>query len=420
MNIAAIRKFLLTKRGLRLVLAVKVAELPLRSVVRRGVRRINRDPSLCVFGADVDRFGDNSAYVYVQLAQQSNLLRCVWITGSTPLRDRLRAAGFEAEKRWSRRGILLCVRAGSYVVSSYASDVNRWFAEGATLVNLWHGVPLKKIERDIDSGPLRLLFLDRQPMKAAFSDQLRPPDLLLAPSAFIAERCFTSAFAIPLERCLPLGYPRTDHFFSPPLEPPHELLVSDVQRWHGLRKQERVVGYFPTWRDQRREGLPGGLDLDRLGSALDAIGAHLVYKSHFNVTTPAPVPGITILDAEDDADAYLPLCDVLVTDYSSLAFDFMLLQRPIVYFVPDIDEYASFRGFYFPPEEMMPGPLVRDPRDLPGAIETALVSEPDTRLATVRDLVWGDYAGHATERLGEILSRRLAAHGAYGARAATL
>ena len=152
----------MSKRGLRLVLAVKLAELPLRSVVRRGVRRINRDPSLCVFGADADRFGDNSAYVYVQLAQQSNLLRCVWITGSTALRDRLRAAGFEAEKRWSRRGILLCVRAGSYVVSSYASDVNRWFADGATLVNLWHGVPLKKIERDIDSGPLRLLFLDRQ------------------------------------------------------------------------------------------------------------------------------------------------------------------------------------------------------------------------------------------------------------------
>jgi CDP-glycerol glycerophosphotransferase len=97
----------------------------------------------------------------------------------------------------------LCVRAGSFVVSSYASDVNRWLGEGATLVNLWHGVPLKKIERDIDSGPLRLVYEDRQPMKAAFSDQMRPPDLLLSPSAFIAEQCFTSAFAIPLERCLP-------------------------------------------------------------------------------------------------------------------------------------------------------------------------------------------------------------------------
>ena len=222
-------------------------------------------------------------------------------------------------------------RAGSYVVSSLRLRRQSMVCRRRYARQPLARVPSKKIERDIDSGPVRLLYLDRQPMKAAFSDQLRPPDLLLAPSAFIAERCFTSAFATPLERCLPLGYPRTDHFFSPPLEPPHEVLVSHVQRWHDLRKQERVVGYFPTWRDERREGLPGGLDLDRLGSALDAIGAHLVYKPHFHVTAPAPVPGVTILDPEDDADAYLPLCDVLVTDYSSLAFDFMLLQRPIVY-----------------------------------------------------------------------------------------
>jgi CDP-glycerol glycerophosphotransferase (TagB/SpsB family) len=420
MSIAAVRKFLLRKGGQRLVLAVRLAELPLRSVVRRGVRQIQRDPSLCVFGATPNRFADNSAYLYLHLAQQSDRLRCVWITGSRALSERLRGAGFEAETRWSRRGILLCVRAGSYVVSSYASDVNRWLAEGATLVNLWHGVPLKKIERDIDSGPLKLVYEDRQPMKAAFSDQMRTPDLLLSPSAFVAERCFASAFAIPPEQCLPYGYPRTDHFFSPPLEPPHELLVSDVQRWHDLRRRERVVGYFPTWRDRRTETEPGGLDLERLGAELHAIGAHLVFKPHPDITAPPPVPGITTLEDEDDADAYLPLCDVLVTDYSSLAFDFMLLQRPIVYFVPDIDEYASYRGFYFPPEEMMPGPLIRDPRHLVGAIEAALASQPDPHLTAVRDLVWGDYAGRASERLGEILSsRRPAAKPAYVSRTAT-
>jgi CDP-glycerol glycerophosphotransferase (TagB/SpsB family) len=129
-----------------------------------------------------------------------------------------------------------------------------------------------------------------------------------------------------------------------------------------------------------------------------------MFKPHFHVTAPAAVPGITILDPEDDADAYLPLCDVLVTDYSSLAFDFMLLRQPIVYFVPDIDDYASYRGFYFRPDEMMPTPLIRDSGDLVGAIEAAFVSEPDPRLAAVRDRVWGDYAGRASDRLGELLS----------------
>jgi CDP-glycerol glycerophosphotransferase (TagB/SpsB family) len=401
----ALRRVLWKHGGFHVALAVRLAELPLRALVRALVRRVPRDRGLRVFGAARDRFGDNTAYMYLSLSAHSSNDRCVWITGSTPLVRRLRSAGFRAERRWSYRGMLTCLRAGSYVVSSYTSDVNRWLADGATVINTWHGVPLKRIERDITGGPLRRIYEDRQPTKAAFRDQTRPPDLLLAPSSYIAERCFVSAFAVPRERCLPFGYPRTDHFFSPREEPVHELLVEDAATWQHVRRQQRVVGYFPTWRDGRiEEATPPGLDLEGFAAALAGLGTHLVFKPHIVTIAPPPVPGATTLGQRDDADAYLPLCDVLVTDYSSLAFDFMLLDRPIVYFVPDLDEYTRYRGFYFDPLEMMPGPLVRDPAQLLAAVSEAFSARPDPRLRETRKLVWGDYAGGASARLGSVLA----------------
>jgi CDP-glycerol glycerophosphotransferase (TagB/SpsB family) len=287
--------------------------------------------------------------------------------------------------------------------------VNGWLAEGARILNLWHGVPLKRIERDITGGPLRRIYEDRQPVRAAFRDRTRPPDLLLAPSAYIAEHCFTSAFAISPDRCLPFGYPRTDHFFGRVDAPPHELLVADDARWRDVRRRKRVVGYFPTWRDGRiEEAAPAGLDLEQFAAGLAELGGHLVFKPHMVTIPPPPVPGATTLGELDDADAYLPLCDVLVTDYSSLAFDFMLLDRPIVYFVPDLDDYVAYRGFYFDPLEMMPGPIVRDPAELLPAVSAAFESGPDPALRTVRDRVWADYRGGASARLDALFDPKSA------------
>jgi CDP-glycerol glycerophosphotransferase (TagB/SpsB family) len=405
----ALRRLLWKHGGFQVALAVRLAQLPLRALVGALARLVPRDPRLLAFGAERDRFGDNTAYLY--LATQSMANRCVWITGSTALVDRLQAAGLAAERRWSYRGVVTCLRAGSFVISSYVSDVNGWLADGTRVVNLWHGVPLKRIERDIVGGPLNRVYADRQPIRAAFRDRTRPPDVLLAPSAYIAERCLTSAFALPSERCLPFGYPRTDHFFGHVDEPPHELLA-DSATWHDLRRRGRVVGYFPTWREGRiEEATPAGLDLERFAAGLAEVGGHLVFKPHMVTIPPPPVPGATTLGERDDADAYLPLCDVLVTDYSSLAFDFMLLDRPIVYFVPDLDDYMVYRGFYFDPLQMMPGPIVRDPDQLRAAVVAAFEAGPDPSLRKVRERVWGDYSGRASERLAAVLgdeSRRSA------------
>jgi CDP-glycerol glycerophosphotransferase (TagB/SpsB family) len=402
-----LRALLWRHGGERAALVARLLELPIRSVARIVVKRFERDPNLWVFGAARNRFADNVAYLYLYAAERAEGRRCVWVTGSSTLRQRLRSAGLEAEKRWSWGGITASVRAGWYVTSAYVSDINRWFADGARVLNVWHGVPLKRIERDIRKGPLTLVYSERQPMKIAFQDETRAPDYLLAPSKYIAERCFMSAFAVRLERCLPFGYPRTDHFFGP-ARVPHGLLVADRDQWEALSRRSRVVGFFPTWRDFQAPESSASVDLMSLSAALSSIDAHLVFKPHFNAEESPLAGDMTILASEDDADAYLPLCDVLVTDYSSLAFDFMLLGRPIVYFVPDFDEYATYRGLYFRADEMMPGPLIKDPAALLPAIEKALASPASPRLAEVRRTVWGSYEGRASEDLLAFLLERSA------------
>jgi CDP-glycerol glycerophosphotransferase (TagB/SpsB family) len=403
-----VRRFLRRFGGARLVLLLRLLELPLRLAARPVVRRWPRDPRLIVFGAPLDRFADNSAYLFLRLSDSSDL-RCIWITGSRALLERLRAAGYDAELRSSPRAIGLCLRAGWYVVAAYVSDVNRWAYDGAKVLNLWHGIPLKRIERDMLTGPFATFYRPRprwSPLAMAVADQIRPPEAVLSTSQMLSERCFASAFGVPPDRCVNFDYPRADHFFGANDRPPSDLLIADRETWSKLRAAAFVIGYFPTWRDDDSAFMEqGGLSIERLSATVESCGGVLVFKPHFNTSFDiGNAASAVFLHPEDDLNAYLPLCDVLITDYSSVAFDFMLLDRPILYFVPDLADYRRGRGLYFEPEEMMPGPLLFTADDLCEAIaRLPRDAVADRRMAEIRTRVWNGYEGDSVEKLREFL-----------------
>ena len=307
-----------------------------------------------------------------------------------------------------RPSSMTTVRAGWFVYGAYPSDVNFWLSRGARLLDLWHGIPLKAIEFDIDTGPLVRVYRSPvwSPLRLAFIDRFRRPDLLVSTSPFLTERCFTSAFRLPAERCIEVGYPRTDHLFTP--EPKSEIAarLGIAERVAAARC---VIGYFPTWRDDGRDFLAdAGFSFDALDAALGASGHLLVFKAHPNFGDIVPrdrrYANVVVLDPAVDLNDVLPLCDVLVTDYSSVAFDFLLLDRPIVYFLPDHERYVSRRNLYFTLEEMTAGPVVTDAREL----YRVLAAEPvDVRAARaeLRQRVWGDYAGGASAAIAEVLAR---------------
>lgn len=400
------RRFSLRDRDALLTLA----EVSIGSLVKPVIRRVRRRNDLVAFGAPLDRFADNSAYLFLHLAHAVDMqVSPVWISGSRSVVSRLSELGLDARHRWSPGGLSAAVRAGVYVYAAYPSDINRWLVFGARTVCLWHGLPLKRIERDLPRPPTPSSALGR-----AHERLLRPrrpvPDFVLSSSTFITTTCVESAFGIPADRCIEVGYPRNDHLTTAPARLPDPAFGVD-QTVHDRLSEGTVVGVFLTWRDDRLTDVAAddGL-LAALAKECVARGATLAYKTHYNVRAPDGLPeSCVVLPTEVDLNAYLGLCDVLVTDYSSISFDFMLLNRPILLYLPDLESYQRTRGLYFDPLAF-PVPVSTTVHGLLSDLGAALTSlsageQAHASYDAWRAQMWGGYSGTAAEDLSRRLFR---------------
>lgn len=392
----------------RVTAAVHLAQAPLHVAVASLVRRVPRDQRLVVLGSPLDRFADNAAYLFLHLSthrrDDEHALQPVWVSGSRDVVHRLRSHGHRAVTRWSPGGMWTAARAGTFVYSGYRSDVNRWLSPGARTFCLWHGLPIKRVEGAVGEPPgdqrgwlRRLQQVAREPA----------PDHLLTPSDFVAER-FSPAFGVPRERCWQLGYPRNDHLLDDPDAPPGEL-VWHTESWNRLHEASPVVGLFLTWRDDRVDDVVDDDLLAELASCAVRAGGVLAYKAHYNVS-PSSAPDIECvrLPADVDLHAYLGLCEVLVTDYSSVALDFLLTGRPVVYFMPDLEEYAATRGFHVDPLSL-PGVVTRDRASLVDALERELRDgrrhAPSPARLELLEMLWGPSPSQASAKIAALLAQ---------------
>jgi CDP-glycerol glycerophosphotransferase len=386
----------------RAVLLVGLAQLPLLRTLEVLLRRFPRDRGLVAMGSPLDRFADNAAYLYAHLAEHPTRLRVVWLSGSRDVVRRLRSLGYRAETRWSWRGVWAALRAGTFVYSAYRTDVNRWLSPGATAVCLWHGLPIKRVEGGVvgsDAGSGGLLG------RLAEWSRERPPDYLLSSSPFVTS-CFSAFFGVPAEHCWELGYPRNDHLVQASARPPAALVRDQDDVWERLRHADRVIGLFATWRDDRAEDALDERLVADLARACTERGAVLAYKAHYNVAGTTTPPECVVLPPDADLHAYLGLCDLVITDYSSISVDFLLTGRPVVYFMPDLEHYAATRGFAVDPLRL-PGVVTRDRAALLAAV-AAVLDAPDPWTPTPADerflrQMWGEYDGHAAAGLGALL-----------------
>jgi hypothetical protein len=195
---------------------------------------IPRDNRLIVMGSPSERFADNAAHLFLHLSDQPDgTISPVWISGSTTTVRRLRAQGYAAELRWSWSGIRTCLKAGTYVYSAYQSDINRWFSSHATNVCLWHGIPIKRIMRDLpDSAPIPGWLA-----RIAHSGQEPAPDRLLS-STRRNPSLLRPRVRNPRESLLGDRLSRNDHLLNSPREP-HPTLIHRGDELDRIRP--------PTW-----------------------------------------------------------------------------------------------------------------------------------------------------------------------------
>lgn len=411
-RLTQLRKFVRERIGaFRVQFVIRLVQWPLRAATRPLLRRVPRSPKLIAFGVNSDRFADNPAYLFLHMADSSGL-RCVWVSGSQDVVDSVRAAGYEAVRRWSFQGIVVALRASWYVFASNRSDVNRWLSDGAIALNLWHGVGVKPIKRGrtFGEGSRATAALDGSLTARVFADERRSPDWLLTTSPMMTS-IFAHAFDVPEDRCIEFGYPRNDHLIAGCQPPP---LLVDQTLYDAVRRKRPVVGYFPTFREWSAS-LPGGAPLiAEISEIVAEQGGTFVFKAHQYVlqsTGDSAAPrsdasgsDMVVLPKNADLNAYLGECDVLVTDYSSVSSDYLFLERPVVLFVPDFDEYEDVRGFLFDPKEMMPGVVTRTKAELYDVLAHVgqlSVSDNNQRLL---DSFWSPGArGGASERIAQFI-----------------
>ena len=224
----------------------------------------------------------------------------------------------------------------------------------------WHGTPLKRLGHDIEDAaplPVYLNMMDRE---------ARSWNYLISPNKFCSE-IFPRAFRY-VGELLETGYPRNDRLVNQP-----EGLRESVRRKLGVDVQTKLVLYAPTWRDYKRTATGNWQTVNYIDSTtVMPEGFRLAFRGHTNTHAAhsAGVAGdaIDVTNYPDVTELYLA-ADVLITDYSSVMFDFSVTGKPILFLAPDIAEYESKRGFYFDFAAEAPGPIYSNVGEIIGALK---------------------------------------------------
>ena len=321
---------------------------------------VPRSRKKIAFGSYKGTFDGNAKYLFIEMSEKGEDV--VWVTPNRELVKRLRSLGLRAESVFSLKGAWRALRSRTWFVNSYSSDILWALSGGANIVNLWHGVGLKRTEFNSTTGPMYDRYI-RRTFKQAFyhPEAYRRPDWLITASDFQTPM-FASAFRMPESRCLKCGYPRNKILVCGSREREdyigHYEPTETAQLIAKLAGYSEVWIYMPTWRDSQLNVFTEQMDLAALNKTMAERNALLLLKPHPNTIT-GPVEGLSnIMLIEGSTDVYpiLPYTSALITDYSSVLYDYILMKgKGVALYTYDRAYYVKDRDFYFPFDENVIG-----------------------------------------------------------------
>lgn len=339
--------------------AAKLLRIPLYAVGRIGTLVVPRGRRW-VFGCGAG-IGDGALALQRYAAAHGH--DTLWLT-ATAREDREAAAlGIRTVRKRGLRGWWATARAGVLVVTHGFGDANRYANSGAFVVQLWHGIPLKRIGLD-SPATTQVPAVPGAPQLRrviAFLYRSAAQRIRVLPAASHRSRGrLESAFRLQDDRVIVTGEPRVDVLSAGSLEERRQrasVILRDVVE--GTADAKRTILYAPTWRDGAADpAVPTAQEWVQIIRVLERHDAQLLVRSHplgeGGYAPPLPSKRVRMMGASVLADTtpLLPAVDVLITDYSSLAFDVGLLAMPVLFLAPDAAEYARTRGFYGSFEEV--------------------------------------------------------------------
>jgi len=266
-------------------------------------------------------------------------------------------------------------------------------------INTWHGIPLKTLGFDIPDGRITGLNTVRNFLSV---------DVFLSPNRFMTE-CFRNAFRLEglyEGHIMESGMPRNDNLFHTD----RQDVVRKLQKAGVcLDEKKKLILYAPTWKGQQYSNPDTGTEryLQLLAEAekhIDSEKYQVLVKPHQIVYKHMAEQGGNLtaqfIPASMDANELLSAVDILISDYSSIYFDYLATGKPILFYIPDLRDYQEQRGLYFGTDKL-PGPVAQTLQELGTLLDNvpAAVAPYREKYEIERRWACGNDDGHVCGRV---------------------
>ena len=317
---------------------------------------IKRDKTIVLFGAWMgEKFADNSRYLFQYLHEHGSdygIKKVVWVTRNSSVYNMLKDMGYDCYQMHDLKSFYYHFRAGyhidcnmNFATKQYKGDIMGQFSSGAVKYNLWHGIPLKSggfTNKNHCNDDLLKKVLYKLRMNKKFMSIFSPGKWNLAKYAsvgkFCTERC-KLFHGLSEENFIMCGYPRNEF--------PIKLLKQEKAVLDTFKLYNKVLIYLPTFRENGIYSHP--LESEKIRNLILDNNILWLEKAHVaekNRIKSFKGSNFYYLHNDFDINVLLPNIDLLITDYSSVCYDAFFLNKPVIFYSPDYQNYIEKeRGF---------------------------------------------------------------------------
>jgi len=309
---------------------------------------ITKNKTIWIFGeAGGMQFLSNSKYLFIYILKYQKMIRPIWFTKKRDIVKEVNNLGGEAYIFNSLQALYFGLIAKVYIHSYGRDDILNYSIKNSIFVNLYHGMVIKKLKK-----------------------YYRKDDLDIASSELfiqIRRNNFPKIKKIAIT-----GEPRYDIFFRKVDK------VGILKKYH-LEKYigKKIISYLPTHRSYRNKYKAIFQNFNEIIKFRDVV---IFYKSHpmeknmarkvvRNFNNVVNISGLYI-----DTQELLSITDILITDYSSCFVDFLLTERPVIFYAYDLKEFTEKNGFYVDYKKNVPGKICYNENELYNCIQAYLIN----------------------------------------------
>lgn len=366
--------------------------------------------NIWIYGSNMGFVG-NAKYMYIHTSTHTKI-HSIWIGSKTDV-SHIQSLGLQAYYRYSFKGLLYALIGGVYIYNSYVSDINLYTWGRAKRINLWHGVGIKNCERKISTGPLARIFQTKNVfIKLKYLPFFVKPHLFLSTSDQMTNLCM-ECFGITQDKFVENMYPRCDIFMWSEQRKKQFILRYENAKTLNLVNLLLTISfsylYMPTWRDSGYDFLHD-FDYSRLNAILRKRNEILLLKLHpvTKLNIDADFSNIIIVDKAVDLNSIMSYTDCLITDYSSVYYDYITIpNKRMILYIPDYEHYISRdRDLAFDYMDSTEGEFARSFKELCDLIE---FRERDQflypRMSEIKERFWGCAEGSDVNDLCDKIMR---------------